>query len=84
MIRNIIFATFFNLEPLCGELRVQLEKVPLPDRKEGSLSCCGSSLFDLKAVIYDEIPIGHEDGGCLVISIDGVNQPFAHGIKWLL
>ena len=61
-----------------------MKKVPLPDGKEGSLSCCGSSLVNLKAMIRHEVRVSHEDGGCLAIGIDRVNQPFAHGIKWLL
>ena len=38
----------------------------------------------LLMMVCDEIPVEHEDGGCLAIGIDQVNQPFAHGIKWLL
>ena len=42
------------------------------------------SIFYPEAVIHDEIPIGHEDGDCLVIGINQTDQPFAHGKKWLL
>ena len=51
-------------------LWIQREQVSLPDGEKGSLSCICGSIFDFKAVVRDEIPVGHEDGGCLVIGID--------------
>ena len=55
---------------------VPIEKVPLPNRKEGSLSCCGGCLVNFKVMIGHEIHISLEADGCMAIDIDQVNQPF--------
>ena len=62
-------------------------------QRPGSVQFClrryteNENIESRKSIIWLEVEeefLDNEDGGCLVISIDQVNQPFAHGIKWLL